>query len=103
MNGLPGVGGANVNAALIKSLQNAAPNTVTPSQSGNLFSHLIEQTNADQIQSDNAIQAFVEQKPGSSVQQVVMAVAEAEMSFQFFMEVRNQLIDSYNELMRMQF
>ena len=69
----------------------------------NLFQHLMQITNQDQVVSDQAIQDFVLQKPNTSVQQVVMAVAEAEMSFQFFMEVRNKLIDSYNELMRMQF
>ena len=72
-------------------------------QTNNLFQHLIQQTNQDQQVSEQAIQDFIMQKPGTSVQQVVMAVAEAEMSFQFFMEVRNRLIDSYNELMRMQF
>ncbi|MEM9411433.1 MAG: flagellar hook-basal body complex protein FliE [Planctomycetota bacterium] len=103
MNGLPSVNLSNVNQTLIRGLQKSTPNVQAPAETGNLFSHLVEKTNADQINSDNAIQDFIEQKPGTSVQQVVMAVAEAEMSFQFFMEVRNQLIDSYNELMRMQF
>jgi flagellar hook-basal body complex protein FliE len=34
---------------------------------------------------------------------VVLAVAQADLSFQMFMEIRNKLIDNYNELMRMQF
>ena len=72
-------------------------------QPGGLFGKLIEVANTDQLASQDAIQGFIEQRPGSNIQQVVMAVAEAEMSFQFFMEIRNQLIDSYNELMRMQF
>lgn len=80
-----------------------AASTTAKSDSGNLFQQLVQQTNADQLSSDQAIRDFIMQKPGTSVQQVVMAVAQAEMSFQFFMEIRNQLVDSYNELMRMQF
>ena len=81
----------------------ALEKTNAAADSDNPFKQLVEQTNQDQQLSDQAIQDLIEQKPGSSVQQVVMAVAQAEMSFQFFMEIRNQLIDSYNELMRMQF
>jgi flagellar hook-basal body complex protein FliE len=71
--------------------------------SNSLFQHLLARSNSDQMASDVAIRDFIEQKPTSNIQQVVLAVAQAEMSFQFFMEVRNSLIDSYNELMRMQF
>ena len=69
---------------------------------GDLVNQFIEQTNVAQTQSDTAIQDFVTGK-SDNVQQVVMAMANADMSFQLFMEIRNHLIDSYNELMRMQF
>jgi flagellar hook-basal body complex protein FliE len=68
----------------------------------NLFRTFLEQTNQDQINSDLAIEQFVAGK-SDNVQQVVLTVAKAEMSFQLFMEIRNKLIESYNELMRMQF
>ena len=77
----------------------------TPGSSGG-FSELVEQfverTNESQLASDRSIDDLVKGKT-DNVQQVVLAVANAEMSFQLFMEVRNKLIDSYNELMRMQF
>ena len=69
---------------------------------GKLFSNFIEQTNETQVESDRAINDLVLGKT-DNVQQVIMAVANAEMSFQLFMEIRNKLIESYNELMRMQF
>ena len=79
---------------------------VGKSSSGDGFSKLvtgfIDETNKAQIGSDQAINDLVTGKT-DNVQQVVMAVANAEMSFQMFMEIRNKLIDSYNELMRMQF
>jgi flagellar hook-basal body complex protein FliE len=69
---------------------------------GKLFSSYINQTNQTQVASDQAINDLVLGKT-ENVQQVIMAVANAEMSFQMFMEIRNKLIESYNELMRMQF
>ena len=79
---------------------------VGKSSGGDGFSKLvtgfIDETNKAQVGSDQAINDLVAGKT-DNVQQVVMAVANAEMSFQMFMEIRNKLIDSYNELMRMQF
>lgn len=68
----------------------------------NLFEDILAQANMDQKSSDQAVKDLVAGK-SDSVQEVVMSVAKAEMSFQMFMEIRNKLIDSYNELMRMQF
>ena len=63
-----------------------------PSGGPNLFEGFLQSTNLDQQRSDQAIRDLVEGKT-DSVQDVVMAVAEAEMSFQLFMEIRNKLID----------
>ncbi len=69
---------------------------------GDLVTQLIQQTNSEQITADNAISDFVTGKT-DNIQQVVMAMTSADLSFQFFMEVRNKVIESYNELIRMQF
>ena len=67
-----------------------------------LIQNYVEQTNVAQQASDAAIEDFATGK-SENVQTVVLAMANAEVSFQMFMEIRNKLIDSYNELMRMQF
>jgi flagellar hook-basal body complex protein FliE len=69
---------------------------------GDLVNKFVEQTNNDQLVSDAAIQDFATGKT-DNVEEVVLAMANADMSFQLFMEIRNHLIDSYNDLMRMQF
>lgn len=69
---------------------------------GDLVNNFIEQTNNAQVNSDTSIKDFAAGKT-DNIQQVVLAMANADMSFQLFMEIRNKLIDSYNELMRMQF
>lgn len=86
------------------------PNAITPSQAAgnvvgsgeNAFELLLSHTNEDQKASEQAVQDLVTGK-SEDVQDVVMQVVKAEMSFQIFMEVRNKLIESYNELSRMQF
>jgi flagellar hook-basal body complex protein FliE len=67
-----------------------------------LVENFVAKTNEAQVSSDQSIDDLVQGKT-DNVQQVVMAMANAELSFQLFMEIRNKLIDSYNELMRMQF
>lgn len=69
---------------------------------GDMLASFVEQTNELQVASDESIENLVTGKT-DNIQQVVLSVANAEMSFQLFMELRNKLVESYNELMRMQF
>jgi flagellar hook-basal body complex protein FliE len=86
-----------------KTNTNAAqPQVRTATDEENPFEVLLKHANAHQLESDRAVEDLVTGK-SDNIQQVVMQVVKAEMSFQLFMEVRNQLIESYNELMRMQF
>lgn len=80
----------------------APPSEKPEAGNRNVFIDLMAQANEDQIRSDQAIEGLISGET-QDVQQVVMEVVKAEMSFQVFMEVRNQIVDSYNELMRMQF
>lgn len=52
-----------------------------------------------------ADQALVDFSNGQSddIQDVVMSAAKADLSFRFFLEMRNKLTESYQELSRMQF
>ncbi|MCD0459819.1 flagellar hook-basal body complex protein FliE [Roseiconus lacunae] len=104
MSALPPVASVNVQSpGFSKPAQ--AINATPPSEQGgdrNIFLDLMAQANDDQLRSEQAIDSLVSGKT-EDVQQVVMEVVKAEMSFQVFMEVRNQIIESYDELMRMQF
>ncbi len=99
MSAIPPVGGVSKPASIQSTDIGNGPKKT---DGANLFEGILEQANVDQRNSDKAIKDLVEGKT-DSVQQVVMSVAKAEMSFQMFMEIRNKLIESYNELMRMQF
>lgn len=91
----PLTGGAGENPA-------ARPAGKQTSNFGKLVNDFVANTNDAQQASNQAVQDLATGNT-DNIQQVVLAVANAEMSFQLFMEIRNKLIDSYNELMRMQF
>jgi flagellar hook-basal body complex protein FliE len=87
----------------ITSVPNAGGGSApAPNSFGDMVSNFVQQTNQDQVQSDQAVSDLLQGKT-DNVQDVVLAAAKAEMSFQLFMEIRNRLISAYNDLMRMQF
>lgn len=69
---------------------------------GGLIQQFVDQSNQAQRAADTSISDFVTGK-NDNIQDVAIAMANAEMSFQFFMEIRNKVIESFNELMRMPF
>ena len=82
------------------------PGEVTPGQSsdesfGNVLGKFISDVNMKQNTASEAVNGL---QSGQSVplHQAVIAMEEANVSFQLMVEVRNKLLDSYQELMRMQ-
>ncbi|KWT85141.1 MAG: flagellar hook-basal body complex protein FliE [Nitrospirota bacterium] len=55
--------------------------------------------NAIQQEADKAVDALAK---GGDVNNAVMAMQKADMSFQLMVEVRNRLLTAYDEVMRMQ-
>src|SRR5262249_27067409 len=82
------------------------PSEVTPGQSsgdsfGNVLGKLISDVNTKQNAATAAVDGL---QSGQAVplHQAVIAMEEANVSFQLMVEVRNKLLDSYQEMMRMQ-
>jgi flagellar hook-basal body complex protein FliE len=67
----------------------------------NVLGRMVEEVNAKQTTAADAVSAL---QSGQNVplHQAVIAMEEANVSFQLMVEVRNHLLDSYQELMRMQ-
>ncbi len=78
--------------------------TATPATEGS-FSSLLGRMVADvsnkQTQAAQAVAGLQSGQP-IAVHQAVIAMEEASVSFQLMAEVRNRLLESYQELMRMQ-
>lgn len=62
---------------------------------------MVGEVNASQHAANDAV-AALQSGQNTSLHQAVIAMEEANISFQLMVEVRNKLLDSYQELMRMQ-
>ncbi len=73
-----------------------------PSSSfGNVLGRMVEEVNSKQVAANQSVNQLVSGQ-NVSLHQTVLAMEEANISFQLMVEVRNKLLDSYQELMRMQ-
>lgn len=68
---------------------------------GDLVSNLLKETNDQQQNIGVEVQKLVTGE-SDSVHDVVLSIARADLSFRLVMEMRDQLISSYQEIMRMQ-
>ncbi len=84
-----------------------ASQPVGPAQSGggasfqNLLGNFVNEVSAQQNTASDAVNGLLSGK-NVSLHQAMISMEEASVSFQMMVEVRNKLLDSYQELMRMQ-
>src|SRR5690348_3650166 len=67
----------------------------------NVLGRMVTDVNGHQVAANEAV-AALQSGQNTSLHQAVIAMEEANLSFQLMVEVRNKLLDSYQELMRMQ-
>jgi flagellar hook-basal body complex protein FliE len=120
MVGLPDMGSQVANAAQqaeatpkisIPDLQKLTPNSdVTAPTAGaasgsasfsNVLGGFIQEVSDKQNAANDAVSGLLGGK-NVSLHQTMISMEEASVSFQLMVEVRNRLLDSYQELMRMQ-
>jgi flagellar hook-basal body complex protein FliE len=66
-----------------------------------LLGQMVQDVNAKQMAAGNAVNGLLSGQ-NVSLHQAVIAMEEASVSFQLMVEVRNKILESYQELMRMQ-
>ncbi len=79
----------------------AVGSTETGGSFSNLLGNFVGEVNAQQNAAGDAISGLMSGK-NVSLHQAMISMEEASVSFQMMVEVRNKLLDSYQELMRMQ-
>lgn len=86
----------------IASTQAQSPAVKSSDQGfGSLLTGIVEGANNQQVVADQAIENFATGQE-DNIQNVVVSMAKADLSFRMVMEIRNQLMESYQEIMRMQ-
>jgi flagellar hook-basal body complex protein FliE len=93
-------------SAMMTSLAPLSPPTPAPQTTfSTSFSQLLENgvndVNAKLMQSDQLVRAFA-LDDSIPVHQVTYALEQSRLSLELMMQVRNRLIDSYQQLMNMQ-
>lgn len=83
------------------STATAITGTGGPDVFGNMLGQLVNETNAKGAAASDAVKGLLGGKD-VSLHQTMIAMEEASVSFQLMVEVRNKLLESYQELMRMQ-
>ena len=118
-----GQGGADKLGGVLKDIQpktiplqdlaqlkpSSALSDTTPAISGtagsgsfqNLLSDFVGEVNSKQLSANDALTGLMSGK-NVSLHQAMISVEEAGVSFQMMVEVRNKILESYQELMRMQ-
>ena len=87
--------------SVLASTQTIAPPAAQGASFGNVIGELVHDVSAKQATAGNAVQGLISGQ-NVSLHQTMIAMEEASVSFQLMVEVRNKLLESYQELMRMQ-
>jgi flagellar hook-basal body complex protein FliE len=66
-----------------------------------LVKGLVQQTDQQQKMAQNSVQQLITGET-DSIHDVVLTTSRADLAFRLMMEIRNRLIASYQEVMRMQ-
>ena len=67
----------------------------------NVLGQMVQEVNAKQATAGESVNGLLTGQ-NVNLHQAMVAMEEANVSFQLMVEVRNRLLDSYQELMRMQ-
>jgi flagellar hook-basal body complex protein FliE len=79
----------------------AIPGQAAGESFGSVLGRLVQDVNARQLAAGEAVRGL-QAGDNVSLHQAVIAMEEANVSFQLMVEVRNKLLEAYQELMRMQ-
>ena len=66
-----------------------------------VMQRLLGEVNGQQSAADHAIRELAAGRP-VELHNVMLTVSRADLAFRLFLEIRNRLIDAYQEVMRMQ-
>ncbi len=80
-----------------------SPQTAKPAETsfGNLFEQAVQRVEQTQLDSREKVDRLLRGEE-QELHEVVLASQRAELSFEYFLQVRNKVVQAYQEIMRMQ-
>ena len=88
-------------AAKAQGMPNVKPVEGNQAEFGALLKKSIDAVNATQKEAGKLSESFVKGDSNVDLAQVMVALQKASVSFQAMTQVRNKLVDAYQEIMRM--
>ena len=98
VNGIGSLNPSNIPFLSTNDLQNKDGSTVS---FGDYLNNALNQVNDLQISAETAANDFAVGNT-DDIQSVMIAEQKADLSLQLTMQIRNKILDAYNEIMRMQ-
>lgn len=88
-------------SGISSALPNAMAKTGIGKADDNVFAKLVKGANHQQLAADEQMEKLAAGE-SDGLHQVILTAAKADLSFRLVLELRNKLMDSYQEIMRMQ-
>ncbi len=79
----------------------AATGAASPTTWGHMVQQMVMDVNSQQSNANTMVNDVLKGGP-TPVHQAMVATEEASLSFEFLTEVRNKVLDAYNQIMQMQ-
>jgi len=76
-------------------------NTETKNAFSSVLKNSIEQVNETQMQTSKLQEAFQNGDPNVQISEVMLAMQKSNVSFQAMVQVRNKIVQAYQEIMNM--
>jgi flagellar hook-basal body complex protein FliE len=83
------------------NLDNKVTNTDTSNSFFDMLKSKLDDVNNQQIAADNTTESFIKGED-TDIHNVMLSTEEAKMSLELAVQVRNKIVDAYQELNRMQ-
>lgn len=100
--GAPKISGSDVlELSSIASGQGTQPAAASKGSFSNMLSQMVHEVDTKQHVAGDSVNAMLSGR-NMPLHQTMVAMEEASVSFQLMVEVRNKLLESYQEMMRMQ-
>lgn len=94
---------SQLNATSALAAGNSAPATdAGAADFAGMLKDAVEGVNAAQQGADKLAQAFQTGQPDANIQDVMVSLQKANLSFQTMVQVRNKLVTAYQDIMNMQ-
>ncbi len=82
------------------TFQTSNPGSATPSFK-DLIAKAIDEVNKLQLEADTAMKEFAKTGSAEKLPEVITKIKQAEIAFDLLLQIRNKVIDAYNDIQRM--